>query len=325
MKELLHAGLAVLGARFLNKKSPAIVSWSLTDKCDRHCVYCNRWESPQAELNTEEVFSVLNQLSDMKTRIIIFTGGEPFVRQDLKEIINYAHNKGIYTMLHTNAGLLSRRAGDIRNLDKIIFCILGPRKVNDSLRGDGAYDNVLSGIEIARSYGVKVGLLTVLCRQNLDSFEHVLDLSKSFDVRTVFQPLVSHLLNPGNACLVLPAEEQYRKAVHRLISLKMKGDRHINNSLSGLKHLLLWPDPVRVKCPGGFVYCRIDAKGDISYCDRPVGPEGANVLKNGLSRSFSSLVPRFCDSCWCAMRVELGNCIKLDMGCLFNFLEMNLF
>jgi len=188
MKELLYSGLAIFGARFFNKKSPVIISWSLTDKCDRHCLYCNRWKSPQAELKTEEVFSVLNQLSDMKTRVIIFTGGEPFVRPDLKEIINYAHNKGIYTMLHTNAGLLSGRAGDICNLNKIIFCILGPREVNDSLRGDGAYDNVLSGIETARRYGVKVGLLTVLCRQNLDCLEYVLNLCENFHVRAVFQP-----------------------------------------------------------------------------------------------------------------------------------------
>jgi MoaA/NifB/PqqE/SkfB family radical SAM enzyme len=276
-------------------------------------------------LNTEQVFSVINQLSAMKVRIVIFTGGEPFVRQDLREIINYTHNKGIYTILHTNAGLLSSRSGDIRNLNKIIFCLLGPEKVNDALRGEGSYDNVLSGIKIARRYGVRPGLLTVLCRQNLDSLEHVLELCESFNVHAVFQPLVRHLLDENNAHLVIPAEDKYRKAVNKLILLKKKGNRYINNSLVSLKHLLLWPAPIRVKCPGGFVYCRIDAKGDISYCDKPGWPAGGNVLKNGLSRSFASLTPHFCDSCWCAMRVELGRCMELDLNCLCNFLETSLF
>lgn len=273
------------------------------------------------ELDKKQVFSVIDELFIMGTRMIIFAGGEPLIRDDIGEIIDYARRKGIYTIMHTNASMLSLKIREIRNLNKIIFCLEGPRQINDNLRGAGSYDNLLAGVKIARSNGIKVDLLTVLCKQNLNCIDHILYVCRALKLSVVFQPITDYLLDKNNSELVLPSQELYKEAINGLISRKKNGDKYIRNSLNNLSHLYHWPKPLTVRCPGGLVYCRIGSNGDIAYCDKPMGENKLNVLKDGVRKSFINLVPYSCDSCWCAMRVELLYSLRLSLGCIYNFIK----
>ena len=80
---------AIMKLRVLKKNTPIVVSWSLTNRCNSKCKYCSRWKQETAELNTKQIFSIIDELSKMGTRRIIYTGGEPLIREDIAEIINY--------------------------------------------------------------------------------------------------------------------------------------------------------------------------------------------------------------------------------------------
>lgn len=77
----------------------------LTYRCPLQCPYCSNpleFASMQNELTTEQWFNVFKQAREMGAVQLGFSGGEPLVRQDLPELIEYAHKLGFYTNLITS-------------------------------------------------------------------------------------------------------------------------------------------------------------------------------------------------------------------------------
>lgn len=89
------------------KDLPEEVKVELTHKCNFNCDFCfNRNYSSEKELSTEEVRQVIDNIHDSGIEAVRFTGGEPFLREDLEEILKYAKSKRLYVILNTNGSLL---------------------------------------------------------------------------------------------------------------------------------------------------------------------------------------------------------------------------
>lgn len=89
-----------------------MVAVALTYNCNAHCNMCSikKYKKKDGiELTTEEVKSLINQLSEVKTDLLNFFGGEPLLRKDIFELIKYAHEKGILPSISTNGFLISEK------------------------------------------------------------------------------------------------------------------------------------------------------------------------------------------------------------------------
>ena len=138
------------------------VNLELTVRCNLRCKMCWWWgengiaselskdRNPivKEELNTQEIFDVVDQLAPQKTSFYI-SGGEPFVRDDAIEIIEYISRKGLSVSITDNGTLLSEdrleRIARIKNLS-INFSIDGPREGHDKIRGHGMFEKTTSTI-----------------------------------------------------------------------------------------------------------------------------------------------------------------------------------
>ena len=99
---------SILNQRLFNKKIPLSVSWTLTNRCNKKCFYCNLPNITSKELTTKQTFSIIDELASLGTQRIGFTGGEPLLRKDIGEIINYSHSKGIFTGMVSNGSLVEK-------------------------------------------------------------------------------------------------------------------------------------------------------------------------------------------------------------------------
>ena len=90
------------------QKIPSRVMFELTYRCNFRCLHCYLSPDKKKELNTKEVFLVLDQLKDAGTFHIGFTGGEPFLRRDLFQILDHAKKCGFRISLLTNGFLINR-------------------------------------------------------------------------------------------------------------------------------------------------------------------------------------------------------------------------
>jgi MoaA/NifB/PqqE/SkfB family radical SAM enzyme len=158
-------------------------------KC-RHCCTGNYPEDNRRELTTEEVKDAIDQC--YKPLVVHFFGGEPTLRSDLIELIDYAADKSVFVFFDTNGLLISRayaarlKATGLELLHVSIDSPV-PRK-HDEYRGlEGCFDRALQGIKNALDAGLKCAISTYATRESLENgeFEDVIRLGRELGVTGV--------------------------------------------------------------------------------------------------------------------------------------------
>jgi len=323
-KNDLFAVYNLLKARFLKKKVPLVVGWSLTDRCNLACSYCLRRKRRVKELSTSQIFSIIDELSSMHTYSINFTGGEALLREDISEVIDYAKIKNIKTGLSTNGLLVSQKINEIRKVDYLTLSFDGCEDVHSLQRGGGDYRQVLAAIKAAKENNIHIRLHTVLTKNNVESISFFLEFVKEYDVVIDFSVIeFDPFSDKKNVLLLLPSEEKFKSAIHRLIVEKAKGNRNIGNSFEGLRYLYHWPKHRKITCCAGRIYFRIETNGDIYPCSNLVYKvDPLNCIKSGFKETFLNLESIQCKSCWCSTRIDMNYAFALNLRTIFD-LKMN--
>jgi MoaA/NifB/PqqE/SkfB family radical SAM enzyme len=151
--------------QFSADKKPVVV-WNITRRCNLKCVHCyahalGEDEVSPNELTTAEGRTLLDDLAQFGAPVVLFSGGEPLVRQDLSELAAYAVSKGMRAVISTNGTLI--RPTVAQELKKIGLSYVGIsldglEEVNDRFRGvKGAFHKAMDGIHSCQEAGIKVG------------------------------------------------------------------------------------------------------------------------------------------------------------------------
>jgi radical SAM protein with 4Fe4S-binding SPASM domain len=159
-----------------------IVVWNVTRTCNLRCVHCytdSESVSYEGELDTKEGKKLIDELADFSIPSLLFSGGEPLMRKDLFELIEYAAGKGVRPVISTNGTLIDKeKAGKIRDSGVVYVGISldGMEEVNDRFRGmEGAFRRAMEGFDNCREVNQRVGLRLTLTHMNY------LDLNRIFD------------------------------------------------------------------------------------------------------------------------------------------------
>ncbi len=272
------------------------------------------------ELTTKEVFSIIDELAEMGTQTIIFSGGEPLLRDDIGQIINYSRGKGIFTGLTSNADLVAQKIKDIRNLDMLKLSFDGPERIHNLVRGEGSYNEVMNAVKVSKENEINMKFNTTLTKYNIEDVDFILQKAEELNIRVKFQP-VSHVHSVGRDISFLsPDEKKYKQAIQRLIYLK-KTNPYIINSTLALKYLYHWPHMnKKLECYAGRLICCITANGDVYPCSAmrdEIKPP--NCLDATFKEAFDnlSLVPS-CRGCWCSSTLELNCLLSFDFNTILN-------
>jgi SynChlorMet cassette radical SAM/SPASM protein ScmF len=135
------------------------------------------------ELSTAEIKGIIDQGLPLGLTSIKITGGEPFLRDDIVEIVGYADAQGIDIRIETNAMLLdegtARALGRFERLNHIAVSLDGATPESHALLrgGNGAYEKAVQGIEWLVSSGVPVLIITCLHQSNYHEIEDVVALA----------------------------------------------------------------------------------------------------------------------------------------------------
>lgn len=161
--------------------APVNVTWELTYACNLSCIHClsdSGRRSPR-ELTTEQCRDVVDQMARNRVFQLNIGGGEPFLRHDFLDLMEYAHTKGIVTCISTNGTLVSGEAADRldQNLVYVQVSVDGASEsTNDMIRGKGSFRRAMKAIEIFTKRGIEVSINAVLTRlsfPDLDALSHL--------------------------------------------------------------------------------------------------------------------------------------------------------
>jgi len=160
---------ASIAARSLASGKPHHAQWLVTRKCNYQCLSCNVWkEQDPRELTTDEIKKGLDILKDLGIVELVISGGDPLLRDDIGEIVDYA-SKLFVTTVYDNGSLALQKIDVLRRADFVAISIdsLDEAK-NDYIKAvPGAWKNAVQAVETLHKEGINVSVTPTISQKNL--------------------------------------------------------------------------------------------------------------------------------------------------------------
>jgi mycofactocin radical SAM maturase len=250
--------------------APICLTWELTYACNLACVHClsSSGRRDPRELSTAECMGVIDELERMQVFYVNIGGGEPTVRRDFWELLDYAVAHHVGVKFSTNGSRITAdRADRLAKTDYVDVQVSldgATADVNDAIRGPGSYDTAITAMEhlaLAGFEGFKMSV--VVTRENVSQ----LDEFKALADRYHAQLRLTRLRPSGRGADVWPklhpTAAQQRELYEWLLAHGenvLTGDSFFH--LSGFGTSL----PGLNLCGAGRVVCLIDPIGDVYAC-----------------------------------------------------------
>lgn len=269
---------------------PRLVAWEVTRKCGLSCRHCraaaNKGPYP-GELSTEKCFQVIDEIAEVGKPIVILTGGDPMLRDNVYEIAKYGTEKGLKmvmspcgTLLNKDSARWLKEAG----IDRISISIDGATAEthDDFRRVPGAFADAVKGIAVAQEAGIDVQINTTVTQVNIGELPDILKLA--IDVGAVaFHPF---LLVPTGRGKELADQElspqQYEETLNWVYDQRDSVPLHFKPTCAPHYYRILrqraHEDGLKVNpetfgmdarakgCLGGQGFCFISYKGEVQIC-----------------------------------------------------------
>lgn len=258
---------------------PLSVLAELTYRCNHRCYFCyqKKHESGE-ELNTMEWRSILRQLADMGALYITFSGGEPFLREDLMDIIESARHSDFAVSIITNGTYISefmaKKLDSLGVMDVGVSLHAADAGMHDRMTEvPGSYDRAVLGIRRLVNAGVKVIIKHSVSNINFGEYKKLRNLAETegcyFECDSIVFPQEQGTISPYSL-----SEEQH-----------MTFFRDMNIS----QYLCVGKDDIdsMLHCDAGRSLCGITPDGDLLPCIQLPVPFG-NLRRTGFRDIWNS-------------------------------------
>lgn len=252
----------------------------VTLRCNAKCEHCGSncgYEQSKDEINAENLKLALKNIADnykAEDIIINVTGGEPLMRQDLFDIMDYANKLGFHWGMTSNGMLINdeilKKMNDT-NMETISISIDGLKDTHDSFRKvPGSFDRIISNIKKLQNVpSIKiVQVTTVANKKNLHELEGIYELMKKTGIISWRVLNVDPIGRAKNNSDILLDNDEYK---YLYSFIKRKRNENIMNVEFGCSHFLGIELEKELRdtyytCLTGITIASILSNGDISVC-----------------------------------------------------------
>ena len=296
--QLLVNGLRFHCSKWMGRPGrPQALSLEITRRCIAKCIMCNIWKTPgdSPELPMEQWLGLMASELFSDLRELDITGGEPFLREDLGDLVEAVSDlkrrnlKHLRSMAITTNGLLTERVMNRvetmlqslrgKEVDLVIVCALdGIGEVHNRIRNfRNAWDRVdetLQGLtRLRKEYrGLIVGLKTTVVPPNVRELDRIVEYAEENGLFTIISPCIiteGRYLNKDRAESLAFGQEDLASMIRFYRSEKFRWSFHAER----LAHYLE-KGVMRKPCTCGFNYFFVRSSGEVLLCpliNRSVG------------------------------------------------------
>lgn len=282
--------------------APRIISWNITLRCPLKCSHCYvdaGEQEAEGVLGTREAFGVIDQIRAAGTPVVVLSGGEPLLREDIYEIARYGTKKGLRMVMGTS-GYLIDKAGASKLRDAGIRAVAISLDSNDAATHDsfrglvGVWERAVAAIGYCRDAGIAVQINMAVMRSALSDVDDIIDLGTSLGVRDyqLFFPIPT-----GRARQIEPrSPEEYEELIRQILIRYRDSGLNIRPTCAPqfrrIADRLGIVNPAWGRgCLAGITYCRIFANGDVTPC--PYLPVSAGNVRTTPFREIWNRSPLF--------------------------------
>lgn len=301
--------------------APFLVVWNFTHACNLHCKHCyqDAGKFSEDELTTEEAKKVIDEFYESGVVAIAFSGGEPLVRPDFFEVVEYAAKKGFYLSLATNGTLLTKEmVKKIKDsgIEYVEISLDGFEKEHDEFRGlQGAWRKTCEGIRNCVEAGMDTCVATTVTKRNFRDIPKLLDFVENDlkanrfiafnfipvrrgkeimaddlepDEREELQRfLYSKLMDKSCRLNVLSTAPQYARIAMEFAEGPAVMTHFTNQAAMNIKGKTRELGEFIGGCGAGRLYCGLEPNGDIQPCVfMPI--KIGNIRKDRLKRVWAT-------------------------------------
>jgi heme b synthase len=267
-----------------------LVAWEVTRNCNLNCIHCRAaaTKGPYAgELDTAACLKVLDEIREVGKSVIILTGGEPLLRDDIFEIARYGNDKGLRMVMAPNGTLVTEEKAKemvASGIQRISISLDGAtRESHDRFRAvDGAFEGALRGISWAKKAGLDFQVNTTITQQNFAELPAIQQLA--VDLGAVAHHIFL-LVPTGRGKYILDGEisaQQYEETLNWFYEQKDKVPLQLKATCAPHYYRILRErareegkqvtfkthglDAVTRGCLGGVGFCFISNTGIVQPC-----------------------------------------------------------
>jgi len=201
------------------------IGLKVTRQCNLDCVFCCE-PIENDGYSLESIKKTIDEIAKLNVSQINLTGGEPFLRSDLGEIVKYIDEKKIASVVFTNGTLVGKKLEGIKPVREVRVSVHGLEKTHDSLVGKkGAFLEAVEGIKKLINEDIPVSVTIVVQKKNIKEVEKLVSFLNALGVKKayLFNVLTSwrgkELVKGDKQCTIPKLEKlfnslQYRKAIN---------------------------------------------------------------------------------------------------------------
>ena len=294
-----------------HKTNRPIAVYNCTARCNLKCLHCYSSSSSAEsanELSTSQAKKLLSQLADYGCPVVLFSGGEPLLRDDLFDLISCAAGLGLKTVLSTNGTLIDQvKAAKLveAGLSYVGISIDGPEPFHDIFRSaKGSFQATMQGIANCRKAGIRTGLRFTMTKRNAGQIESIFDIAQNAGIRRI---CFYHLIRTGRAQKLNDQTLSARRTRNTIDTIIEKTDLFVNDDL--VDEVLT----VGNHADGPYLLHRMNLENS------PLAEKALNLLlANGGNRIGQNIASInwdgnvFCDQFW--RNYSLGNVSQKSFG-----------
>lgn len=289
--------------------NPKSISWKITENCNSRCKTCIHWQTvTDNELTLEESKSLVDQCFKNGITRFRLTGGEPSLRNDLREIIWYIHRKGGKATVNSN--LIDAKNIPL-TVDNLFVALEGTPQTYKEIRGVDAYSRVLQNLTYFREYSkANIVASTILMKQTMRDLPALIETCRNLKIKLAFN-LVDwspYFFRGASKYVKDSLFEDYRKLSEHLISLYDPAVFFVGTEmLTKISLFYNSEEEAKMPCPIVLRNLKMGSRGDVypgCWSTEPVG----NVRNQSLTEilrsknyraKVESLFKHECDGCTC--------------------------
>lgn len=175
---------------------------SITNRCNIKCRMCDIPIEKTEELATYQWKNVIKDASSIGAQTIVFSGGEPLLREDIFDLITSVKNNSMNACITSNGYFIDNEIASRlyqSGVGVVNISIEGPPKIHDYLRGRGTFDKAISALENLRKHKIETTIATMVSRYNYKYLNYIVEVGRRYGVTTIkFQPFSKIFLDNGD-------------------------------------------------------------------------------------------------------------------------------
>lgn len=177
-----------------SRKIPLVVNFEITKRCVNDCVFCYIDERRDKELNFFEIKKILCQLKDMGTIFLVFTGGEPFLRDDFVRVVEFAKRMNFHIKVFSSFAFKNRRKiveAYNNGLFDVEVSLHGKKDTHNRVVRNNTFDETIENILFANNVGYRVTIKTPITKINMGDLLWIKEFAQKNNLIVKFDPIIT--------------------------------------------------------------------------------------------------------------------------------------